>query len=273
MMQQTDNLLDLADYDIRQRWQRRSPKEFPSPWASEWGFDQYGLWQTFVVKGISQKMRFIADGSFLMGSPEDDPERFVDEIQHQVTLIKGFWLGETTITQQLWQAVTGDNPSEFKTENGDLLPVESVSYDDCLDFCQALNQLISGLKVTLPTEDQWEYACRAGTDTAFSTGNNLTNEQANFDEHYKGTVAVNRFKPNPWGLYQMHGNLWEWCVDGERDYTTQPQVDPQDKAGDDSFVLRGGSWFNNARNCRSAGRDSSQRDDRFSSIGLRVAQV
>ncbi len=274
---------DLTELDNRKRWQQRPPKTFPCPWASEWGFDEYGLWQSFKVKDISCKMRFIPAGSFLMGSPETEAERRDDETQHPVTLTRGFWLGETTVTQVLWQAMMANNPSSFKAEKDELLPVDSVSWDDCEEFCQRINEKIPGLELSLPTEAQWEYACRAGTETPFSTGEQLSTEQANYNGNFpyndgeKGqyrqkTVAVNSFSPNGWGLYQMHGNQWEWCKDGKRVYKSQAEVDP---VGDDGSVrvLRGGGWGLSGRICRSAFRLHSQRGSAFRDFGLRVSQV
>ncbi len=276
------DLFDLAEIDTRQRWQQRPPKDFPSAWASEWGFDEYGLWQSFVVKGIYYKMRYIPPGTFLMGSPENEPERGDNEIQHQVTLTDGFWLAETTVTQQLWQAVMKENPSYFK--ESELLPVEQVSWDDCQKFCQQLNQCVPGLSVELPTEAQWEYACRAGTQTPFSTGEQLTSEQANYrgshpyndgaKGEYRGkTVTVNAFTPNPWGLMQMHGNVWEWCEDVWGDYEPQAQTNPLAQFESERRVVRGGSWIDVGRRCRSACRDASRRGIADYLVGLRVTQV
>jgi hypothetical protein len=162
-------------------------------------FDDYGLWQCFRVKGILCKMRFICHGSFLMGSPDAEAERFDDETQHPVTLTEGFWLGETAVTQQLWEAVMGNNPSHFKSDKAQL-PVETVSWHDCQAFCLRINKLLPGLALTLPTEAQWEYACRAGTQTPFFTGQLLTTNQANYNgrdiiESRGKTVAVGFFPP------------------------------------------------------------------------------
>ena len=256
-------------------------------WLKEYKpkLDELGLFTEITLKDCSFVLRYIPPGSFLMGSPEDEPERDgSDETQHTVTLTQGYWLAETTVTQNLWQQVMGDNPSGFKPQKDELLPVDSVSYDDCLKFLAKLNGQLSGLELTLPTEAQWEYACRGGTTTPFYTGSQLSTEQANYNgknpyhngakgEYRKETVAVESFSHNDWGLYQMHGNLWEWCVDGLRDYSSHPQVDPQGKIGDDRFVLRGGGWNDSARYCRSALRNSFQRDFRYDFIGLRVAQV
>lgn len=282
--------LDLGEVDIRQRWQTRPPKQFPSPWACEWGFDEYGLWQCFQVKGIKQKMRYIPPGEFWMGSPEDEPERDDDETLHHVTLKEGFWLGETTVTQALWQAVMGNNPSEFKASSGEQLPVESVSWNDCQGFMGRLKNMNFLFDFTFPTEAQWEYACRAGKKTPFNTGEQLTSEQANYDGdcEYNGrvkltplqkqaqknrqkTVEVNAFKANAWGLKQMHGNVWEWCADSRRQYLAEPEGDPVGAINSEQRAVRGGSWIDDAGFCRSAYRNDYGRDDRYDNFGLRLS--
>ena len=140
------------------------PQIFPEAWASDWGEDEYGLWMAFTYKGIKQTFRWIEPGTFLMGSTEDEPERFDNELLHPVTLTQGFWLADSTVTQALWGAVMGDTPSDFKGENR---PVENVSWDDAQRFIQKVNNMKPELQLCLPTEAQWEYACRAGTTTPF----------------------------------------------------------------------------------------------------------
>lgn len=263
--------LDLGEVDIRQRWQTRPPKQFPSPWACEWGFDEYGLWQCFQVKGIKYKMRYIPPGEFWMGSPEDEPERQSNETLHHVTLTEGFWLGETTVTQALWLAVMGGNPSGFEEKEGEHLPVERVSWDDCQGFMDKLKSMNSLLGFTFPTEAQWEYACRAGAQTRFNTGEVLTEKLANFERNVRQTVDVHRYVANPWSLKQMHGNLWEWCADSCRQYLAEPQVDPVGATDSEQRALRGGSWFISGRLCRSACRNGHRRGARGYDIGLRLA--
>ncbi len=265
------NPLDLTTFDARKRWQLRPPPQFPAPWAEEWGADEYGLWQTFSVKGIPLTMRYIPPGQFLMGSPKDELERDNDEHQHAVEITQGFWLAETTVTQALWRAVMGDNPSHFNPENDEKvkdnteeeLPVEQVSWDDCQQFFKQLNQLVPELHLTFPTEAQWEYACRGGSLTPFNTGENITTEQANFNGDYpyanfpKGedrnrTVPVKSFRANAWGLYQMHGNVLEWCLDYGRDYpenSNNLQSVPVGPLEHERAALRGGSWILNAGSC------------------------
>ena len=205
------------------------PKEFPEPWASDWGEDAFGLWMAFTYKGVRQVFRWIEPGTFDMGSPENEPERWPNEIQHTVTLSQGFWLADSTVTQTLWQAVMNENPSRVKGANR---PVESVSWDAAQAFIDTMNRMKPELKLCLPTEAQWEYACRAGTETPFSFGSQIDSDQVNFDgtnpynngkpSHYRNeTVEVKSLPANAWGLYEMHGNVWEWCQDWYGDYSSQ----------------------------------------------------
>lgn len=289
----TQNPLDLAAISTRQRWQLRPPEDpFPAPWASGWGFDKYGLWQSFTIAGISQKLRYIPPGQVLMGSPDTEKDRRSNETQHQVTLTKGFWLGETTITQALWLAVMGKNPSYFNEEqvgqDTSAFPVEQISWHDALTFCEKINQS-HGLSLSLPTEAQWEYACRANSQTAFFQGDTLAFHEANFGGYEKRfgnlsdtekaqiadrTCFVDAYFPNSWGLYQMHGNVSEWCLDDRREYTKDKKHNPMGEieARSSDAALRGGSWGSNGRGCRSACRFRLERDFRRGSIGLRVSQ-
>ena len=199
----------------------------PPSWADDWGTDDYGHWVTFSVENkqghkVIQRMRWIEPGTFLMGSPKDERDRR-DTVgpQHPVMISQGFWLFDTACTQALWEAVMGQNPNQFKGANR---PVENVSWNDCQAFLLQLNERLPGLDLDLPSEAQWEYACRAGTTTPFSFGPNITPEQVNYNGNhpyaggkmglYRGeTVSVAGLPPNPWGLYEMHGNVWEWCQD------------------------------------------------------------
>ena len=250
-------------------------------WASDAGIDGYGLWVELKIKDVPFRLRWIAAGTFTMGSPQDEPERGGDETQHRVILSQGYWLAETACTQALWQAVTGENPSHFKESPHN--PVEQISWDQCQQFIGQLNQQLDGwLKLRLPTEAEWEYACRAGTDTAFSWGNELTTDQANYDGNYpyhngsKGeyrqqTVAVNSFIPNPWGLYQMHGNVYEWCADWMGVYGSETVTNPTGPAGGRYRVLRGGGWNGSGRHLRSAYRGAYIPGLSYDYFGLRLA--
>ncbi|MCI5162463.1 MAG: formylglycine-generating enzyme family protein [Candidatus Electrothrix sp. AX5] len=261
--------------DESKRW----PESFPDRWASEWGEDEYGLWMAFHYKKIRHVMRWIEPGTFMMGSPEDESRRNDDETLHQVTLTEGFWLGATTVPQALWRAVTDKNPSRFK---GDGRPVERISWEDTQTFMEQLNRAILGLDLVLPTEAQWEYACRAGTATSFYFGESITTDQVNFNGQYsleateKGifreeTVTVEALLCNQWGLYQMHGNIREWCCDWYGDYPKELAVDPAGSITGSSRVSRGGSWFSNGRDCRSADRNRSGLGYSYSRIGFRLA--
>ncbi|MBC7784639.1 MAG: SUMF1/EgtB/PvdO family nonheme iron enzyme [Burkholderiales bacterium] len=216
----------------------------------------------------------IPKGDFLMGSPESEPGRDFGstESQHRVAIPRDFQMSTTEITQAQWQAVMGNNPSNFK---GEKLPVENVSWNDARDFCQKLSEL-DGKKYRLPTEAEWEYACRAGTTTAFNWGTNqITPDQANYNGEYaydkgpkganrKRTLPVGSFKPNAWGLYDMHGNVWEWC-EGQRE--GEEKAYPQ---------LRGSSWNNKfPERLRSAHRGLGsgffgEADDRGDDTGFRL---
>jgi uncharacterized protein (TIGR02996 family) len=231
--------------------------------------------QRSVVLGddVALTFSFIGPGTFLMGSPPSEAGRSDDETQHRVTLTKGFWLAVTPLTQAQWQAVLGSNPSHFK---GADRPVEQVSWDDCQEFCRKLGER-TGKTFRLPTEAEWEYACRAGTTTPFHNGCTLSTEQANYDGNHiygqgkKGvyrhqTTPVSSFPPNPWGLCDMHGNVWEWCADWYGPYAKRDFKDPEIINNGDARVLRGGSWDNSPRYCRSAYR-------RWGAPGLRRYHV
>lgn len=256
----------------------------PWSWASETGIDDYGVWATIEIGNAQQRMRWIDPGDFMMGSPTGEPERVDNETEHAVCLTQGYWLADTACTQAFWLAVMGDNPSKFTGESDSYeRPVERVSWDDCQRLIEKLNTTVSGLEVRLPTDAEWEYACRAGTCTPFSTGNNLTSEQANFNGQHpyhnndKGkfrmqTTPVKTFPANDWGFYDMHGNVWEWCQDWYGPYDSSPVVNPTGPESGEDRVLRGGSWFNGAGNCRSAYRSYIGPGSRGSLTGFRLAQ-
>jgi formylglycine-generating enzyme required for sulfatase activity len=265
------------------------PPVFPFQWASSWGEDNYGLFQEFEYKGTVQRMRWISPGRFMMGSPKDEPEREPwdkgNEKQHQVILTHGFWLADTTCTQELWQAVMGNNPSRFKDSLQN--PVEQVSWNMICEtggFLDRINKEIPGLNLQLPTEAQWEYACRAGTTTPFCWGNELTTDKANYDGNYpynnqkKGEyrakpVPVKNFQRNPLGLCQMHGNVWEWCSDWyATDLTKLITVDPEGPDNGSFRVLRGGSWCFNGQDLRSALRYINAPSFAFDFYGFRLSR-
>jgi formylglycine-generating enzyme required for sulfatase activity len=253
---------------------------FPPPWAEVFGEDDAGVFAEFVVKEVRFVWRWIPPGRFLMGSPANETGRFGDEgPQHEVTISRGFWLGETPVTQAQWLALRAENPSGFK---GDDRPVESVTWPHCADFAAALNAAVPGLAAGLPTEAQWEYACRAGTTAAFHDGSPCTKPEGNdlalvrlgwFDKNSGGgSHPVKQKLPNGWGLCDLHGNVWEWCRDGRRTYTAEPQTDPVGpmEAGA-TRVVRGGSWGTHARYCRAAIRFAWHPGSRNHPRGFRLA--
>lgn len=261
----------IGSVDQRLRWPE---------WAEVIGQDEYGLYVDFRIGDVVQYLRWITPGEFLMGSPASEAERYDDETQHGVILSRGYWLADTACTQALWQAVMGDKPSQFKGEDQ---PVANVSWDDAQRFIEELNKRVPGGGFRLPTEAEWEYACRAGTATAFWFGDQITPEQVNYNGHYpyadgsqgqyrEQTVAVKALPCNGWGLYQMHGNLWEWCQDRFGTYPLETVVNPSSPARGRRRVLRGGSWFHYGRYVRSAFRAHSVPGRRHASFGFRLAR-
>ncbi len=207
-----------------------------------------------------------------MGSPASEKGRYHDETQHRVTLTRGFWMGETEVTQGLWKEIMGSNPSYFKS--GDTYPVESVSWDDCQKFIEKLNARSdvkpTGLRFALPTEAQWEYACRAGTTGDYG-GTGRLDDMGWYDGNSGNqTHPVGQKEPNAWNLRDMHGNVREWCQDWYGNYPTGAVTDPTGPASGVLRVLRGGSYWRYARSCRSAYRNGSWPASRGRSRGLRL---
>ncbi len=258
------------------------------------------------------KMALIPAGTFCMGSPESEVERYDDETQHKVTISKDFWMSQYEVTQAEWEAVIGNNPSYSQGAN---LPVEQVSWYDAIEYCNKLSEkegLTPAYRIDkgrndpnnenkhdvvrwlvtwdreangyrLPTEAEWEYACRAGTTTPFSTGNNLTTNQANYNGNYpynenaegeyqERTTAAGSFPPNAWGIYDMHGNVWEWCWDWYDDYSENNQIDPSGAASGTGRVLRSGCWGSGGRGVRSANRGSLTPDHWYDVYGFRLVR-
>ena len=281
----------------------------PPAWARGWGQDKHGVFADFRVGTVEQRMRWIPPGKFLVGSPESEEDRFDWEwLQHEVELTEGFWLADTPCTQELWQEVMGENPSEYRSPRR---PVERVSWEDCQRFLETLNEDQPGLELRLPTEAGWERACRAGTDTATWLGDleilGMNNaplldeiawyggnsgldfdleegfdssgwEEKQYPHKVAGTREVGLKEPNPWGLYDMLGNVYEWCSDFWSDaYPEGPGTDPKGPgeaapgrgAG---RVFRGGSWNGHARYVRAAFRRGSHPDGRYSHLGFRLSR-
>lgn len=274
------------------------------PWAVAVGRDCFGLWAAFEVEGVQQRMRWIPPGRFLMGSHESEAGRFDDEgPQHWVTLTKGYWLGDTPVTQALWRVVMGENPSTFRSDDR---PVEQVSWDDCEKFIGQLNRRLDGLFIRLPTEAEWERACRAGTTAAtwigdlmlqterdapeldaiawyrtnsgvdFELGNAVDLSNSTGQHHTRaGTHPVGRKLANPYGLHDMLGNIFEWCQDaadnplGDR-YTSNAVEDPVSPNRGSFRIYRGASWRHDAILVRAASRDGNARGYRNDNLGLRL---
>ena len=215
--------------------------------------------------------RWCQPGTFIMGSPEDEIGRNTTETQHQVTFSRGLWMLETQVTQEMWEKVMGDNPSHNKCSRH---PVENVSWNDCQRYINKLNELsvdIPGLRFSLPTEAEWEYACRADTTTAYHFGDTINLHEANFEG--KIVRDVGSYPANAWGLYDMHGNVWEWCLNWNAAYPNGPVTDPKAEPKGTHRVARGGGWNALARDCRSAERLPIHPALNFSFLGFRLSLV
>ena len=230
---------------------------------------------------FAMKFVYIESGTFMMGSPSNEPGRDDDERQHRVTLTRGFHMQTTEVTQGQWKAVMGGNPSYFKS-CGDDCPVEQVSFKDVQEFIQRLNQKEGTNKYRLPTEAEWEYASRAGTEAALANGR-ISELDCNYDVNLdamgwycgnadKKTHRVAQKKANRWGLYDMHGNVWEWCQDKKGNYPSGHVTDPKDLSSGPYHVSRGGSYGGSAGSCRSANRNGESPDNQLSNLGFRLVK-
>jgi uncharacterized protein (TIGR02996 family) len=254
-----------------------------------------------LTNSIGMQFALIPAGTFHMGSPADEKDRREDEHQHEAEITRPFWLGVYAVTQAEYERVVGDNPSYFSASGGGKeragaldtrrFPVESASWEEAVEFCRRLSELPEegrqGRVYRLPTEAEWEYSCRNGASFASPSchGASLASTQANFDGNYpyggvaKGpylgrTTAVGSYPANAWGLFDMHGNVWEWCSDWYRaNYHQNPRQDPEAPSAGSRRVIRGGSWVNFGRQCRSAYRKSARSGLRFGYLGFRVALV
>jgi formylglycine-generating enzyme required for sulfatase activity len=218
-------------------------------------------------KGIKLEMMLIPAGKFMMGSPMYEKGRNEDEKQHEVTLTKPFYMGKYEVTQEQWEAVMGNNPSSSK---GAKLPVTDVSWNDCQDFIKKLNASTKG-GYRLPYEAEWEFACRAGTTTAYPVGGSLTKADANIDSDC--IKAVGSYKPNAFGLYDMHGNVWEWCEGWYGDYPEGAVTDPKGPGTGKRHVLRGGSFNYNESYARSSYRYDDTPTNWNNDFGFRLART
>ena len=235
-----------------------------------------------ITNSIGMKLVLIPEGTFMMGSPESEEGRKENETQHEVTISKDYYLGVYEVTQAQYEKVMGKNPSHFQgaivgNENADL-PVENVSWHDAVEFCKKLSDLPeekkAGRVYRLPTEAQWEYACRAGSKTTYSFDDEegLLPEYGWFNRNSSNrTHTVGLLEPNAWGLYDMHGNVWEWCSDWYDEYPKGAVSDPTGPKQGSIRVYRGGCWYFGAAICRSAIRYGNSPVDRVISIGFRLA--
>ena len=254
--------------------------------------------KTITVNGVSYTFCWCPPGEFTMGSPKSEEGHFAGEKQHRVKLTKGFWLLESEVTQEMWETVMGTTVVEqhdMADRNGEfigigpLYPMYYVNWDECQDFCLKLSEL-SGKQITLPTEAQWEYACRAGTDGPYGRTGRLDSMGWYGDNScslgpmltmYVGierkTIAeaheVKMKLPNHWGLYDMHGSVWEWCSDWKGVYSDSPQVDPKGPESGTRRVRRGGSLINGEQYCRSAYRYSDFPTYRANNLGFRTVLI
>jgi len=246
------------------------PTSFPHPkFNKAWTIHELGL-----------EMAWIMPGSFTVGSLASVDGRYNDECKHQVVLTKGYWLGRYEVTQGEWETLMGNKPSYFKNA-GRRVPVENVSWEEAMEFCRKLTEgersagrLTPNYEYSLPTEAQWEYACRAGTTGPYYTGSGKSAlSRAGWWKDNSGnkTNPVGEKSANDWGLYDMHGNVWEWCYDWYGKYPSGWAIDPAGPSSGSIRVLRGGSWRNNARNCRSANRNGNTPSARGIILGFRLA--
>jgi|GEM_PF-1734096 len=235
----------------------------------------------YFSSALGMDFIYIPNGTFIMGSPYGELKRRGDEFPHQVTLTEGYYIQTTEVTQGQWVQIMGENPSYFD-DCGEHCPVENVTWLEVQHFIRKLNNSVGADAYRLPTESEWEYACRAGTKTPFAFGNCMTTNQANFSgmKIYGGCPAINwergktvpvaSLQANPFGLYDMHGNVWEWCQDWHGTYPLQPVEDPAGPVAGQKRVYRGGGQNDPANLCRSAMRGSYPPDRKSGSLGFRL---
>jgi formylglycine-generating enzyme required for sulfatase activity len=247
------------------------------------GCQTYAQSPKTITNSIGMKLVLIPKGTFMMGSPIEEEGAENDEEQHQVTISKDYYLGVTEVTQGQYEKVMGTNPSYFqkrviRKSDSSMYPVEQVSWEDAVEFCKKLSDLPEekkgGRVYRLPTEAEWEYACRAGSKAAYSFGENsktLGDYSWYGDNSGSQTHPVGEKKPNAWGLYDMHGNVWEWCSDWYDEYPKGAVSDPSGPSEGSIRVIRGGGWDFVAADCRSADRNWFGPSYRFNDFGFRVA--
>ena len=230
----------------------------------------------FEVEDVSFKMILVEHGSFTMGATSEQEDPYDDEKPaHKVTLTKDYYMGETQVTQALWKSVMGENPSWFE---GEERPVEGVSWDDCKKFIRKLNRKLRsqlhGKSFRLPTEAEWEFAARGGNKSCgyqFSGSDDLDEVACYSGNSDDETSDVASFEPNELGIYDMSGNVSEWCLDWYGDYNSSAQTDPKGLTSGSDRVIRGGSWSLDVESCRLSYRENGSPDDSDNDLGLRLA--
>ncbi len=238
-----------------------------------------------VTNKLGMEFVLIKPGSYMLGSPASEPMRDDDEDQHQVTLTTGFYLQATEVTQGQCLAIMENNPSYFD-DCGKDCPVEQVAWNDVQEFISKLNMQDKARTYRLPTEAEWEYACRAGSTTSYSFGQDMSIvgqfgnvcdinceagwKESSLDDGYKNTAPVKSFKPNKWNLYDMHGNVWEWCQDWKDSYPRISVSDPTGPETGKSKILRGGGCVFDAKFCRSANRYANLPTIKYRNLGFRL---
>ncbi len=233
------------------------------------------------INSIGMEFVYIPQGTFLMGSPKSELCRRKDEMQHRVIINKDYYLQRTEVTQRQWQSVMGNNPSYFKDYGNDY-PVENVSWLDVQEFLKKLNAMDKDNIYRLPTEAEWEYACRAGATTRYSWGDEADCSKANYGNSplARECATINPGHPSPvgsyqknsWGLYDMHGNVWEWCADWYGAYKGAKAIDPRGPDHGTYRVVRGGAYFDPVASSRSANRCWDPPDYRVQDIGFRLVR-
>jgi formylglycine-generating enzyme required for sulfatase activity len=249
-----------------------------------WAYPQEDQQEQEITNSIGMKLRLIPAGSFMMGASPGDSEADSDEKpQHLVEITKAFYIGVYEVTQAQWQEVMGTTVRQQRDKankdwpmlgEGHRYPIYYVNWDDAVEFCRKLSER-EGVTYRLPTEAEWEYACRAGSTTIYYWGNSMNGDYAWYsDNSGDETNEVGRKSPNAWGLYDMAGNVWEWCSDwyGESYYDSSPRQDPQGPSSGRGRVLRGGSWNDGAWYMRSFSRDYWIQDVRKHKYGFRIVR-
>ena len=240
-----------------------------------------------VTNSLGMEFTLIPSGTFTMGSPRGEPYRGSSEVQHRVSITRPFYMQTTEVTLKQWQSLMGRRLLA-RQKGSDNMPVTQVSWFDCLKFLKCLNRLGEG-KYRLPTEAEWEYAARAGTQSAFFWGDAIDCEKAMYGNNslkhnvcqlYVQSIGVGidqpapvkTYRPNLWGLYDMHGNVWEWCMDWYGDLGKNPVTDPNGPESGTMRIRRGGSWFKHGHACRSANRSFGHPATRYSTTGFRLVR-